>query len=493
MTQPSLNERIRELCEQAGSLQLPAPHAERVRSISTRLEEPLRVAIAGRTKAGKSTLLNALVGERLAASDASECTRIVTWYRRGIAYRVEAAMRSGARTALPFARNEGRLDIDLGTNIDADIDHIDVHWPSSRLASVTYIDTPGIASVNDDISARTFEALMTESDDPSDADAVIYLMRHAHGRDDAFLEAFQDRSAAHAAPVNAIAILSRADELGGGRLDALQSAEKIAGRYRGDERVRALVATVTPVSGLLALTAQTLQEREAALIRHVAALDARVLAGALLSADRFAGTAEVELSDADSRHLLDRLGMFGLRFAVAEVRSGRAHTATDLARSLTNVSGIAAVRGLLEGHFAARARALKARSAVQALRAAADALVVAGDPQGERMLAAIERMEAGASDLARLRLVHLAISGAARLTEAERAEIANITGEAAPVTVLGLGQDAPPAAIQTAALSGIQKWRERGNRPLIDPATAEACELATRIYEGLYSAASTTN
>lgn len=109
------------------------------------------------------------------------------------------------------------------------------------------------------------------------------------------------------------------------------------------------------------------------------------------------------------------------------------------------------------------------------------------------MLATIERMEAGASDLARLRLVHLAISGAARLTGAERAEIANITSEAAPVTVLGLGQDAPPAAIQTAALSGIQKWRERGNRPLIDPATAEACELATRIYEGLYSAASAAN
>ena len=53
-----------------------------------RLDEPLRVAIAGKVKAGKSTLLNALVGEELAPTDAGECTRIVTWYRDGITYRV---------------------------------------------------------------------------------------------------------------------------------------------------------------------------------------------------------------------------------------------------------------------------------------------------------------------------------------------------------------------------------------------------------------------
>ena len=39
-----------------------------------RLDEPLRVAIAGKVKAGKSTLLNALVGEQVAPTDAGECT-----------------------------------------------------------------------------------------------------------------------------------------------------------------------------------------------------------------------------------------------------------------------------------------------------------------------------------------------------------------------------------------------------------------------------------
>ena len=48
-----------------------------------RLAEPLRIAIAGMVKAGKSTLLNAIIGEEIAPTDTGECTRIVTWYRYG--------------------------------------------------------------------------------------------------------------------------------------------------------------------------------------------------------------------------------------------------------------------------------------------------------------------------------------------------------------------------------------------------------------------------
>ena len=53
----------------------------RIVELRERLDGPLRVAIAGKVKAGKSTLLNTLVGERIAPTDASECTRVVTRYR----------------------------------------------------------------------------------------------------------------------------------------------------------------------------------------------------------------------------------------------------------------------------------------------------------------------------------------------------------------------------------------------------------------------------
>ena len=52
----------------------------------------------------------------------------------------------------------------------------------------------------------------------------MYLMRHLHRSDVEFLEAFMDRSVTHASPINAIVVLSRADEIGAARLDALDSA-----------------------------------------------------------------------------------------------------------------------------------------------------------------------------------------------------------------------------------------------------------------------------
>ncbi|HJX86248.1 MAG TPA: dynamin family protein, partial [Gemmatimonadales bacterium] len=54
---------------------------EALLSHARRLEEPLRVAVAGMVKAGKSTLINAIIGEEIAPTDTGECTRIVTWYR----------------------------------------------------------------------------------------------------------------------------------------------------------------------------------------------------------------------------------------------------------------------------------------------------------------------------------------------------------------------------------------------------------------------------
>ena len=102
----------------------------------------------------------------------------------------------------------------------------------------------------------------------------IYLMRHLHRSDADFLGSFMDRTVAGASPVNALAVLSRADEIGACRMDAMESAGRIARRYAGDPAVSTLVADVIPVAGLLAETGLTLTQSEHHSLSQLAAMPA---------------------------------------------------------------------------------------------------------------------------------------------------------------------------------------------------------------------------
>ena len=77
-----LSSRVADLCAEVGN-RLGGGAQTQVVDVRRRLGEPLRVAIAGRLKSGKSTLVNALIGRRVAPTEVGECTRIVTQFRYG--------------------------------------------------------------------------------------------------------------------------------------------------------------------------------------------------------------------------------------------------------------------------------------------------------------------------------------------------------------------------------------------------------------------------
>jgi hypothetical protein len=453
-----------------------------------RLDEPLRVAIAGRVKAGKSTLLNALVGERLAATDAGECTRVVTWYRNALGYRVVAELAQGGTRDLAFRRQDGALEIDLGGLEPDVIERIEVGWPSQKLADLTLIDTPGLASASAGTSERTEHALLdNEGDGPGDADAVLYLMRHLHRSDVQFLEAFVDRSVAHASPINAIVVLSRADEIGAARPDALDSARAVATRYAGDLRVRELASGVVPVAGLIAETGATLREAQFGWLREVAVLPVTRRDALLLSVDRFRDAELNPLGEEIREELLGRLGLFGLRLAVQLLVDGEARTATELSAALLERSGIRELQRILAERYAGRAQALKARSALAALRVIGEALDHAGIDGAAAIVVAVDRLESSSQELALLRLLHLILTGAIELSADDRAEVDRLCGSSSASERVGLGIGASEADVRSAALGGIERWRSRGASPFSDRRTIEAAEIISRAYEQVYA------
>lgn len=478
---------VRRVCvETRDSVPDPAISTE-IGALLDRLDGPLRVAVAGRVKAGKSTLLNALVGERLAPTDAGECTRIVSWYLYGPAYRVDAVAPDGARTELSFTRDEGALVIDLGALSPTDIERLEIRWPASALRSMTLIDTPGLASLDDSTSARTRDFLALESDGPGQADVVVYLLRHLHRRDAEFLDALADRSAGESSAANAVAVLSRADEVGAGRLDAFESASRVAERYATDPQVRRLCVAVLPVSALIAETGATLEEHEVAALRLLASMPEGDLDGMLLSADRFQAPGRSTIDAAVRAALLARLGMFGLRYALESLRHNEIETATALADRMEACSGVPAVAELLRTRFLPRAQILQARAVIVGMRSVARRLTAVDPALARRVEGELERIEASSLAFAELRILHLVLGGATQLNDVEVDDLSLLASHDDPAVRIGT-DIGDPAAITRAALTAVDRWRTRAGAPLIDSPTREACDLGARICEAILAA-----
>ncbi|MGH3797473.1 MAG: dynamin family protein [Pseudonocardiaceae bacterium] len=486
MTGPlNLGMQVRSVLRDALDCYRDSPQAVRwLKRHLDRFEEPLRVAIAGRVKAGKSTLLNALVGEQIAPTDAGECTRVVTWYRDAVTPRITLAAKTGARQQLPVVRVDGRLEIDLQGAAPEDIERMTIDWPSQSLRAATLIDTPGIASLSSETSARTTALLMAE-DEPTPADAVVYLMRHLHSTDIRFLEAFHDRGVARAAPVNTIAVLSRADEVGVGRIDAMISARRVARRYRADSKVRELCQGVVAVAGLLAQTGRTLRQSEIAALTQLAAAPRSDLERMLLSVDRFTrAPAPVPVSAELRVALLARFGIFGIRLATSLIQRGEPNAAATLAPELVRRSGLAELQETLTAQFTERRDMLKARSALLAIERV---LREEPRPGSDQVAGQVERIIAGAHEFREQRLLAELRSGAVILPAAELAEARRLLGDdgAAAALRLGLEPATDPDDLRAAALESLGRWRRRAESPLSTRAVVDACRVVVRSCEGL--------
>ncbi len=468
------------------------PDAVRLAQARERLDGPLRVAIAGKVKAGKSTLLNALVGERLAPTDTGECTRIVTWYRDGHTYQVLLHPVDGsARRCRPVSarrrchRRRPRWASAL------DFDRIDITWPSAGLRTHDPHRHPGRRFADRERSqpGPSNSSIPTEAETP--ADAVLYLMKHIHASDLRLLESFHDTAVSQPNPVNAVAVLSRADEIGAGRLDSMTSARKIAKRYGDDGRLRRLIQVVVPVAGLLAETAETLTEWEFKSLKKLAAVPPRDLETHLLSADRFVeARPETPLTSLERQQLLDRFGLFGVRLSLALIRRNVVESSADLADELVNRSGLSDLQQILSTLFMDRADVLKARSALLAIeRLCAEHPETPGVSD---LLGGIEQVMAGAHPFNELTTMAAVRSGWVRGREDDLRDVEQLLGAKGtqPTQRLGIDPASNRDQIRSAALEALGRWQRKAENPLTSLDLVTASRVVIRTLEGMIAESS---
>lgn len=447
-----------------------------------RLDQPLRVALAGSLKAGKSTLLNSLVGQDIAPTDATECTKVVTWYRSGASPSVTAWYDGDRSADVPVQRRDGRLTFDLGELTAAQVDRLDVEWPARTLTQTTIIDTPGTSSLSRDVSARTL-SMLTPENASSGADAVVYLLRTLNATDVSFLGQISSHVGGESGPLGVVGVVSRADEVGSGRMDAMMSAKEVAARFASELEATGLCQAVVPVAGLLALGAETMRQTEFAAFEMLAQVPDADLQLAMLSADRFSRPGLLPIDPDLRASIVDRFGLFGIRMAVALIKLG-VHDSPTLAAELVERSGLSELRSVIDVQFAQRADQLKLHSALVTLQRTLESRPIA---ESAALRAEAGRMLADVHGFQELRLLGRMRSTAPKLPERQLGELHRLIGGYGidPATRLGLDPDSGPAERHTAAVDAVQKWRRISEHPLLDQFTARACEVAARSAEGV--------
>lgn len=485
-----VEDRTRALLERAMDAYQDSPRALGwLRAHLARFDEPVRLAVVGPHASGKSTVVNALAGEQVAPASAGVGAPLF-WYRAAASGTETTAVgypQGGPPVELPLSRQEKQLRVDTAGLAGMRVDRVELSWPNRALRELTLIDTPALneeagqdREAAGGAPAATGLAHIIERV-YSDADAVLYLLPRPHYGDLRFLRAVQDHPIARAAPVNMLAVVSRADELGGGRVDALISARQVARRHRREAEIGGLCQDVVAVSGLLASAGRTLREPEFDALTELARLPKKDLDPYLLSVDRFVTGSVPGPVPADVRAgLLLRFGLFGVRLALTLLRRG-VTTLPALAGELAQRSGLGELRDSVERSFVERRPVLKARSALIALEVV---LRMEPRPAAAALAAELEQVVACAHEFRELRLLAALRGGRVVLPDELRDEALRLLGDEGSGVPdrLGIEPDADPRPI---AYDALRRWRAQAENLALPSAARRAAAVVARSCEAV--------
>jgi hypothetical protein len=351
---------------------LTAELAARVATLAQMSEEPFTLAVIGQMRAGKSTLLNALVGKDLALTGVNETTATVNWFKHGTGAQC-SAFRAHFREKPPEDFPLAEIARWAGDSSQAaQTRYLEFFADVDFLREIFIVDTPGTRSVLAAHEAATQEFLAEKRERETlfhggAADAILYVLPPvARETDDELLRSFERTTRLPgSSPYNSVAVIHKWETLEGA--DPLAEAQRKAGRIAA--QLREQVSAVLPVSGPLALGVARLPStwwKKAAVL-----LQASGRAGI----ERFVARGEEAFVQreitgapppADRRTLRDEshLPWPCIRALLRQAATREVTDATALRELAREMAGTDALLGFLRERFFARARLIKSFSLV---------------------------------------------------------------------------------------------------------------------------------
>ena len=413
-----------------------APLHDAVSDGLSRLSEPLRVAVCGQLSAGKSTLVNSLIGARLAQTGSEETTEANWWFRADERERV-AVRRPGGGVEVMALPPDGSIPPLGEVDLDRD-DAIQVWLDNDTLRGLTVIDTPGLFSPRAERSERA-QALLRDRTTraASRADALVYVTSEVPGaqRDVAELRAFQELFGSVAKPAtNALLVLTKVDgwwkPSAPDGPDPLALGQSLLDGHRSELRRR--VWDAVPVIGLLAETTRTRTLFDASLIADLRSLAASPDAPTMLLSHSLFHRARAEgVDETRRRELSTCLGVYGVATCLELVRNG-CDDPEQLRAALDRRSGFARVRDLIDRTFRERSAVLRADALLTTVeRAALSRPIDLTEGAADRARGLVEGVRAGrhGSELRALGVLRELANRGVAVTDAQRVELRRLFGE----------------------------------------------------------------
>ena len=336
-------------------------------------ETPFTLAVVGQMRAGKSSILNALIGTNLAVVGVNETTATINWFKYGQGDKTRRfCVNWKDRPAEEFDLKEIRRWV--GDSADAaDTSCLEFFADSRYLQIANIVDTPGTRSAIQDHTEAIKEFLAVKRDGETrrlggEADAILYVVPPvARESDEDLLKNFETTTRLPgSSPYNSMAVVHKWEALEIDHAEALRKADRIFKAMGG------LVSVVIPVSAPLATASERFDDRFWQVVLNLSSnTPARILDNMLLGEEDFYDEypgCSVPMKDRREFQTQFQLPWPCLKFIIKTARSQSPGNESDLRRIILEASGLDRLRQELQARFFERSKVIKMFSVLSKAR-----------------------------------------------------------------------------------------------------------------------------